>query len=177
MIKRFSEHSKYKSGNLYKFGCVMIYPQMNNWDELTSMIDTNDIYNEDGVKGIERIPHITLLYGLHKEVSNTQVSDILKNYQGQSIELSINGITKFDNEKFSVVKLDTESPILYKINSDLKTLPYTSDFDRYLPHMTIAFVKPGAADKYVDLDYKLKLNFNLDFVYTSHRGRFRFDQL
>jgi hypothetical protein len=46
MIKKFSEHSKYKSGNLYKFGCVMVYPQMNNWTQLTSMIDRSDIYNE-----------------------------------------------------------------------------------------------------------------------------------
>lgn len=173
MIKKFFEFSKFKSGDLYKFGCVMIYPKVDDWSELISSIDVEDIYNEDGVKGIEKVSHITLLYGLHQEVSLDDVTQVLSKYKGKKISINIDGIGSFENENFSVIKLSVDSPILHEINADLRTLPYTSDFDDYSPHMTIAFVKNGTTDKYVDPNYKKEISVNLDFVFSSIDGRFK----
>ncbi len=37
MIKKFDEFlENVKSGNLYPYGCVMIYPKVENWKEITS---------------------------------------------------------------------------------------------------------------------------------------------
>ena len=51
MIKKYKDFFRMvqesKSGELYKYGCVMIYLNIDNWDEITSLIDEDDIYNKD----------------------------------------------------------------------------------------------------------------------------------
>lgn len=173
MIKKFDEFLENgKGGNLYDYGCVMIYPKIENWKEITSIINSDDVYNSsDPAYGIENSPHITLLYGLHSNVSKEDVENILSKFKGKDINISINGIGKFDgDDKFSVVKLNVDSPILHEINKELKKLPHTSDYPDYKPHMTIAYVRPGSADKYLSGDYRNKFT-NIDkIVYSMTNG-------
>ncbi len=173
MIKKFDEFlENVKSGNLYKYGCVMIYPKVENWKEITSVINIDDVYKpSDPTYGIEKNPHITLLYGLHSDVTKEDVENVLTKFKGRDIDISINGIGKFDDDdKFSVVKLNVDSPLLHKINKELKKLPHTNDYPDYQPHMTIAFVKPDSADKYLSNDYRKKFT-NIDkVVYSMTNG-------
>ena len=67
-----------KSGSLYKYGCVMLELNIQNWDDLTKSIDPNDVYlPEDPSHGIETDPHVTILYGLHRGVTPEQVKSAI----------------------------------------------------------------------------------------------------
>ena len=53
----------------YEYGCVMLYFDFNE-SQLTGIIDDKDIYDDgSGKYGKETEPHVTLLYGLHSNVS------------------------------------------------------------------------------------------------------------
>lgn len=160
MIKKFEEFTGNKSGQLYDYGCVMIYPEINDWESVTSLIHPDDIYEPDETHGVESDPHVTLLYGLHPEVTKEHIAEVLNKFKGQKIDINVNGIGKFDNKDFSVVKLNVDSPILHEINNELTKLPHTTDYPKYIPHMTLAYVKPGLADKYLSGDYRKNFNTN-----------------
>ncbi len=59
----------------YEFGCVMVDVPVKNWNEITQFIDSDDVYTVSGndTYGIQDRPHLTLLYGTHKEVESKQV--------------------------------------------------------------------------------------------------------
>jgi 2'-5' RNA ligase len=157
LIKKYKlfMEAKEKSGSLYKFGCVMIQLNINNWDELTSSIDKEDIYlPEDPAHGIETDPHITLLFGLHKEVTLDQVKDIFNRHK-VDIKVNIDGVGCFENEEFDVVKLNVVPNYeLNLLHEELSKLPNSDKFTEYKPHITVAYVKKGCGKKYENPDYK-----------------------
>jgi len=155
MIKSFLEFNEAKkSGDIYPYGCVMIYPNVENWDETTSMISPNDVYKTAPRYGIETDPHVTLLYGLHPDVTKEDVKRVVNRFKKRKFNIKVDGIGKFDENKFSVVKLNIDSNILHQMNAELKKLPHTNKYQDYEPHMTIAYVKPGRADRYLSDNYK-----------------------
>jgi 2'-5' RNA ligase/phage FluMu protein gp41 len=96
-------------------------------------------------KGIETEPHITALYGLHAE-DPTEVAKILQDQP--PITATFGPAMVFKGEDKDVLVAQVESPDLHRINAALRTLPYTSDFPNYTPHMTLAYLKPGEGAKY-----------------------------
>ena len=151
----------YKDGRVvnesadYKYGCVMIETPFDNWSEITSIIDEEDLYNEPGddTYGIQNIPHVTLLYGLHKEVTPEMVESALEGFNDTKIKL--NGIGVFENDKFDVVKINVDPTGSLQIMHDkLCEFPHTSDYPNYEPHITIGYVKKGLGKKYVNNNYR-----------------------
>lgn len=163
MIKYYNDfinESKEKSGKLYDFGCVMLYPKIDDWKNIISMINEEDVYKpEDKTYGIEKSPHITLLYGLHKDVSKEDVKDAIDKFKGKEISIKVDGVGIFENEEFDVVKLNIIGN-LDDINKELCKLPHTNDYPDYKPHMTISYVNKGTSKKYIDKNFR----FNIDFV-------------
>ena len=138
----------------YKYGCVMIETPFDNWSEITSIIDVQDLYNEPGDNpyGIQNNPHLTLLYGLHKEVTPEMVESALDGFKGSKI--NINGVGIFENEKFDVVKLNVDpTGSLLVMHDKLCEFPHTSYYPVYEPHITIGYVKKGLGKKYVNSNY------------------------
>ena len=162
IIKRYTQFVNESSD--YKYGCVMIETPFDNWSEITSIIDEEDLYNEpgDNTYGIQNNPHLTLLYGLHKEVKPEMVKSALNEFNG--IKLNIKGIGVFENENFDVVKLNVDPTGSIKImNEKLSEFPHTTDYPVYEPHITIAYVKKGLGKKYLN-NKKLKIrNRNMLF--------------
>ena len=78
-IKKYIQFVKESTG--YDYGCVMVEVPVSNWNEICSVIDKDDIYEEenDTSYGIQENPHLTLLYGLKSDVSKEKVEDILEN--------------------------------------------------------------------------------------------------
>jgi len=135
----------------YEYGCVMLYfdfPQMN---KIHDAIDPKDIYEdpEDDSFGLEDEPHVTLLFGLHKEVTDEDVKGILDKFTFKPIK--IKELSFFDNPKYDVLKFSVDGGgNLGDANEEFKKLPYTSDYPDYHPHMTIAYLKPKTAQKWID---------------------------
>lgn len=155
----------------HRYGCVMAYFTVSNWDEIVSYIDPDDIYKADEKRfGIQNNPHITLLFGLHKDVTPEMVKDAIKGLN-TNLNITIKGIGIFQNEEFDVVKFNIIlTDELKNINEALCQLPHTNDYDEYSPHVTIAYVKKGTGKKYIKKDYTYTVK-NVDkIIYSTASG-------
>jgi 2'-5' RNA ligase len=153
MIKKWNQFIK--ENNQYDFGCVMLDVPIKNWEKITNTIDKNDIYNSEGY-GLERKPHLTILYGLSEDITLEDVKSKLDKFG--PIEVKIDNIGFFDtNEEFDVVKFDViKTDQLEEMFQSLSTLPNKNEFPNYKPHITISYLKKGCGKK-----YSRKINKNL----------------
>jgi len=135
----------------YEYGCVMLYfdfPEINN---IHTKIKDDDVYHnsQDGGYGLETEPHTTLLFGLHSEVTDDDVKNILNQHTfGPCV---INNASLFENPEYDVLKFDVDGYGLHECNSDLRELPHTTNFPNYHPHLTIGYLKSGFGKKYTNL--------------------------
>ena len=145
--------NKAKPKREYEYGCVMVGLELDEkeWDKIQDMIDDEDIYHgeEDNKGGFAREldPHVTILFGVHKDVPDEEVESIIDGVSKPKLKLQ--KISTFENELFDVLKFDVESDDLHKLNEKFKKLPHTSSFPNYHPHATICYLKKGLAPKYV----------------------------
>lgn len=145
-----------KQSPMYEYGCVMLYVQMTVMEKLHNLIDKEDLYDDDsGRYGLEIEPHVTLLYGLHKEVTLDDVTNTV--HKVQFNECKVKNVSIFDNGNYDVLKFDVQGENLSRVNKELKKFPYTTEYEDYHPHCTIAYLQKGKGQEYVD-----KLNSNLD---------------
>lgn len=157
MIKNWNQFSS--QPNTVRGGYIMIKTPIENWKDITLIIDPIDIYDDSENKyGIELNPHVTIIYGINEE--ECPIGDIknkLKNHH--PFKIKVNGIGIFHNDKFDVVKLNVEkTKELQMVFNDLNTLPNSNEFPDYSPHITIGYVKPGLGKKY-------ERNFKMDLGY------------
>ena len=139
----------------YEYACLMAELSFGdtNWlADVINNINTEDLYKEGDNYGVELFPHITILYGIHaNEVTDSAIIDFVSN-NTQAINIKLEKISLFQNERFDVLKFDIEynSDLLVGLNARCKeSFPYTSTFPTYVPHCTIAYLNPGAGAKYV----------------------------
>lgn len=155
----------------HDYGCVMVDVPVKNWEEITSFIDNQDLYTveNDNTYGLQDRPHLTLLYGLHKEVTSEMVEGVLKDVKPFDIE--IDGVDIFENEDYDVVKFNIKkTDILQSIFDELSKLPNSNSFKDYKPHITIAYVRKGTGKKYIKPNYKWQVNDIDDITYSMTNG-------
>lgn len=169
-IKRYLQFILEKI-NGYDYGCVMIDVPVSNWNEIISSIDKEDLYEVPGENfGVQERPHLTLLYGLHEEVTLDQVKSIFENFNGD-IEIEVDGIDIFENKDFDVVKFNIKpTKSLKELNQKLSELPNSNQYPDYKPHITIAYVKSGMGKKYVKPDYNYKVKNVDEVIYSTPNG-------
>ena len=144
-----------ESSGGHSYGCVMLSINITkvDWEKIQSPIDDDDIYLVDGDRSYGLEPHneahVTLLYGLHEEVGDSEVEDRvnLMTYP----DITLNKVSLFENDDFDVLKFDVNSKELDNMNEVLKELPFTNDYDEYHPHITIGYLKKGTGKKYVKM--------------------------
>jgi 2'-5' RNA ligase len=143
----------------FEYGCVMLYFDFPKMKEIHNMIDSKDVYIQEGDRtfGLEDEPHCTLLYGLHDGVSNENIKSVLDKYTYTT--LKAHNISLFENPDYDVLKFDVQGDNLHEINSDLQQYPYTSNFPDYHPHMTVGYLNSGSGKRYVEMlkDYEYEL--------------------
>ena len=173
MIKKYKNFMK-ESKETFSYGCVMIELDIPKWKEITSIIEKEDIFysKKDEVYGLMDHPHLTLFYGLHKEVTDDQVEECLEGIKGSDFNLRVKGISIFENPKFDVVKLEIEkNKTLTKIFNRLLKLPNSNEFPDYNPHVTISYVKKGKGKKYIDPDCKFYIGKINEIRYENSDGK------
>jgi hypothetical protein len=155
----------------YDYGCLMIYYDFPQMKFLSKMLEPNDIYTENGDDyGIEDEPHVTLLYGFHKEVKISDLGGILKKHRFGRCE--IYNPSLFKNDTYDVLKFDVNEPTLVKVNSEVSTFPHTTNYPNYHPHLTIAYIKSGFGSKYIRKLGNIKYTLTpLYAVYSEPNGK------
>lgn len=140
-----------KSGDSYKYGCAMLFFDFPELKRMQKDIDKEDLYTEEGDRsyGLEDEPHVTLLFGLHDKVRTNDVKGVLNKFTYTPCR--VHNASLFQNEKYDVLKFNIKGKSLAETNKALRKFPYTSDFDDYHPHLTIAYIKAGLGKKYVNM--------------------------
>jgi len=169
--KIIPEERKLQENHKYDYGCLMTYVDVPMWDEITSLIDPDDLYTEEEGFGLETEPHATLLFGIHDNEVN--LADVRKELTGiDEIPIKVKGLSHFENENtpYDVVKFDLESEHLINLNHKLQKFPNTNEFD-YNPHMTIGYVKKGLGSKYGGKFPSLPTVLGKHIVYSHPSGK------
>ena len=138
-----------------KFSCLMAYfdaPEIIKWAK--KHIKEKDVFEKEG---FEADSHVTILYGFHTN-NYKDVEKLLKNTK--PFEVTLGKISKFKtNPNFDVLKTEVKSKELFKF---CKTLDFTSNFDEYKPHCTLAYVKKDRCEEFIGEDIfndkKFKIN-------------------
>lgn len=132
------------------YGFLMIgYEKPKFIQELQDKIPFEELYTEEDNNdfGIEDETHVTLVPCLDKHLCCDVLKKHLKPLSKYPIILA--NISKFENDKYDVLKCDVGSELLHQTNSDIcSKFPTFTEFKDYHPHMTIAYLKKGMADKY-----------------------------
>jgi len=141
------------------YGCVMLYFPVSDefWDKIQGRIDDEDISSdkdEDGKEKNGRQPaneaHVTLLYGIHADVTDEDVEAIIN--QIGKMDLTLRKISMFENDEFDVLKFDVEGDGLFEYNKKFRELPHTTNFPDYHPHLTIAYMNKGTITDEIQKD-------------------------
>jgi len=129
---------KIAKGDYFESACIMMeVPDSIKMivNRIANDIDKDDIDFENG--GIEDQCHITVLYGVNDDV------DISKYFKSPIRIFTDNKITYFEQENFTVAKIDVFSDDLAKIHYLMKRKEENNHKYDYHPHITIAYLKKG----------------------------------
>jgi len=149
-----------------RYGCVMLESTIDNWEEFhTAGIDKEDVHIKphDESYGLEKQPHVTVLYGIHEDEMDPEIIAEVIKQNIKPITLRVEDVDLFEGEEYDVVKYNlpiTEE--LQKYRDLFSKFPNTQSHPEYNPHMTLAYVKPGKGKK-----YKRKLRDPFDVTFTK----------
>lgn len=138
----------------HKYGCVMLYLPIEKkwWDKITGEIEKEDVYNPEGERDYGMQPkdevHVTVLCGIHEDVPDEDVEELIDKMSGPKVTLKKIGMFDNKDKGFDVVKFDVTGKELHDMNNMFRELPHTNDYPDYHPHATIAYVEAGTGDKY-----------------------------
>lgn len=135
-----------KEESTYSYGCLMIeLPDTvrSYWNIFKTLIDPSD-YDEDG---FEDEPHITVQYGFDEDVA---ISEVITRIEPFPCNIKFGSLSLFENDN-DVLKMNIISEDLRKLNKKInKYFKITSSYPDYKPHATLAYLKKGTGQKYLD---------------------------
>ncbi len=118
--------------------------------DLAEMVEDEDLAGE----GRETEPHVTIKYGLHDSDPGA-IRELIEDFGPVTVALGKVGVFTANADaaqrggpEFDVVYVEVLSKALRELNSILCQLPHTDTHSTYTPHITLAYVKPGAGAKY-----------------------------
>lgn len=147
--------------------------------DLQDKIPENELYfgtdeeKRDNQYGFEKESHVTLAPCLDSDIDFDKLKSLLlplKEYK-----CILNNISIFESDDYDVLKADVKCPNMHKTYNKIKeNFELHSEHKDYHPHMTIAYMCKGMANKYTKkmLDKIEELSpKNFDFSYTDDDGK------
>lgn len=166
---------KYKTFESFEYenGCIMLELPISNWNEILSTIDEEDIYDVKGGKipfGLQKRPHLTLLYPIKKSITFDQVKPVLDQVvKDQPITVVTKAIEVFEGNNYDILVIKVEdNPYLKRIHNYLSQNIHNYNRHSFNPHITIGYIKKGTGKKYCK-DLKLEIT-GIDTITYSHKG-------
>lgn len=157
-------------------GCLMLSLKFPKFPEFAiKYINPDDIYNDaSGQYGYETEPHVTILYGFENDVNVEDIKKIVLSLKNP-IKVIINKIDIFSTSQFDVIKFNVESNMLRKLYDIMKNnFKNKQTFEKYSPHVTLAYVKKGLGTKYVKQLKKPMIFTSKSFKYSYPDGSSEF---
>lgn len=144
--------------------------------ELQNNISEEELYlcDDGNDYGLEKECHVTLVPCLD---NNVDLNELKKHLQELSkYQILIHDISKFECQDYDVLKCGVISKALLDSNKEIRdSFDTHSEYKVYKPHMTVAYMKHGMADKYLQETLPklilLKPKHFL-FSYTDDKGSF-----
>lgn len=92
-------------------------------------------------------PHITVLYG----IDPGDAGPVKTALAGASpVRIKLGKMSIFENDDADVLKVDVDSPEIEAMNRKLREeVPHVEKQIEYVPHLTVAYLKPGDGAEYV----------------------------
>lgn len=154
----------FEEGNSYSLSCIMAMLPVS----LRFPLQNIHIQQEDLVRR-ETESHITLACGLHTNDPSVLRKVILNHAPLHATLGSFNFFPPSETNPLDVLIVEVFSPDMKKFNMTLRNFPHTNGFN-YHPHVTIAYMQPGTAEKYIH-GYNplrgLKLSFD-SLTFSNH---------
>jgi 8-oxo-dGTP pyrophosphatase MutT (NUDIX family)/2'-5' RNA ligase len=157
------------SGDTHEWGCLMVDFPKDISDEIVTWTKENipdeSLYNdpEDPTGyGRESNIHTTVVYGLDPKMDRDEIKRFLGLVEGP-IKVKLGKISKFEPEKYDVIKIEIESQNLHEMHEKMKeSLGAPGEtYPEYKPHLTLAYVEKGTANDLLGLEPFAGLEFDL----------------
>ena len=172
---QLAEIDNAQNRDFFEYGAITLpISDKTLWARLLPAIDPDDLYvnPKEGIYGYEDHPHITTLYGIHAEkVSTERVKGVIQGLEKEEIAIWLGQASFFEKQAYDVLKFEVVSPELIQFYFHLKTnLPHTKLHPKYSPHATIAFLKKGCAEKYLNSTRQLTKVILNEAQYSDGEG-------
>lgn len=167
------------AGEAHSWGCIMAdFPESlaekaKEWAK--ENIPAESVYDtEEKDRGLETAIHVTVAYGVDPKQDPELVQEVTKSL-GKPVEVRLGKVSKFEQEKYDVIKVEVISPDLHALHEMCKEelgLPGNT-FPDYVPHMTLGYVLPKSCDNllgatpFEGMAYKLE---DFDYSYPKTEG-------
>jgi 2'-5' RNA ligase len=158
-----------------QYAFLMVDYETNEYiKDIQDKIKEEELYFEDDNDdyGLETNPHVTLVPCLDNDVDLEKLKTYLDDLSEYDIILT--DLSKFECDKFDVLKCTVKSEKLKETNKKiLKDFEMHSEYKVYQPHLTIAYMKQGMADKYLKKILPKLIHLkpkNFHFSYVDENG-------
>jgi len=179
MIKLSFRDTIKATGDVHSWGCLMIeFPQefcneIQKWSN--SNISDKVIYdNAEHEFGRETKSHATVAYGIDPKKDPEDIQFLLYQWR-KPVKVRLGKISKFDTKpEHDVIKIEVLSKDLHEMHEecDLQLGLPGNTFPNYIPHVTIAYVKPKSCDHLLGKEPFLGKEFMLSkFEYSYPNGK------
>ena len=133
-----------------KYAFLMInYDTPDFIKKLQNKIDKKDICDNNPMHiGIENETHVTLVPCLDNDVDLDKIKEMLMPLN--KYEIILTDISCFKNKDYDVLKCNAFSNNLLETNKLITSkFDIHTEFKDYTPHLTIAYLNKGTAEKYI----------------------------
>lgn len=120
-------------------------------------------------KGRETVPHVTVKFGLHTQ----KAADVIEALKGvKPVTITLGKTSLFESDDYDVLKVEVKGAALKRLNKLISdALDHTDTHPEYVPHATIAYLKPGEGAQYVGDDFLSGTKVTIDeVIFSTKKG-------